>query len=77
MRRSKHEECAANVALPVSHHKQTLTKQTERCESQSHCRWQVDGADPTLPRGNPGRGKDGNNPSSSNPPLKKDQKVRC
>jgi hypothetical protein len=36
---------------------------------------QVDGADPSLPRGQAGRGQDGNNPPSSNPPIDKGKKV--
>ena len=38
---------------------------------------QVDGADGSLPRGNPGRGQSGNNPDAHNPPIKKGQKVHA
>lgn len=37
---------------------------------------QVDGADPSLPSGFPGRGQDGNNPPSSNPPIDAGKKAR-
>ena len=37
---------------------------------------QVDGADPSLPSGFPGRGQDGNNPPSSNPPIDTGKKAR-